>query len=330
MGENLGQIKDWNGRQSLYLEGFHTIPSLLRRPLDLECFRIEAEVAVPGPEGFVGLVFGARDTGNYELVYISPGSSTTPGEIQYDPIMNGSSTWQIYNGPVYQAPVAFPAGQWTKFALEVQPHGVAVYIGETTSPSLVITNLQHGPAQGRVGFWGNLPGYIRNLSVEPIQPPSIPSTEPDLRRLAQESFITEWHVSEPYALERSDDSMKGWTVATVEENGCLNMNRLYAAAEKGAVQAKCRFELAEASESVLSLGFSDAVRLWINGENVYEGDTRWDPPRSDGRIRPDHVSIPVRWRKGLNSILVEVENHETMFGWGVAVKTGLPYVRLLT
>ncbi|MDF2659450.1 MAG: hypothetical protein K0Q94_2241 [Paenibacillus sp.] len=319
----------WAGREATYLEGFHTIPVLLRDEISFDSYRIEAEVASPGPYGFIGLAFGARDIGNYELVYISPGQETSPGDIQYDPIMNGSSTWQIYQGPAYQAFAPFPAGEWIRFALEVQPHGVSVYVNETDSPQLVITNLQHGRAAGRVGFWGNFPGYIRNFTVEEIRLQPLARTETDIGRLAGDSYITEWSVSEPYLPPADGDGTYegAWTTHRVEENGCLNLNRLYAAGEKGtAVQAKCSFTLPEAAESVLSFGFSDGVRLWVNDALVYEGVSLWDPPGSDGRIRADQT-VPVKWRAGVNTVRTEVTNQECMFGWGLAVKTGLPPVR---
>ncbi|XEC95751.1 hypothetical protein AB6A23_04040 [Paenibacillus tarimensis] len=313
----------WDGRDAVYMDGFHTIPVLLRDDIPFDCYRIQTEVAIPGQIGFIGLVFGARGTENYEMIYLSPNTDEGLGEIQYDPIMNGSSTWQIYNGPSYQAPASFPAGQWTTFALEVQPHSVAVYVGDSAEPQLVVANLQHGPAKGKIGFWGNFPGYIRNFSVDEIEPQAINPNEPDLQRLANESYVTEWLVSKPYAPGEAAIDPGAWSKAVVEENGCLNINRLYSAADhKGAVvQAKCSFLLTEETEKILSIGFSDSIRLWVNDNEVYQGTTIWDPPGSDGRIRAGHVQIPVRWTAGVNSIRAEVVNLEGMFGWGFAVKT---------
>jgi hypothetical protein len=100
LGESDASRGVWNNREALYLE--NGLPVLLNENVNFDCFRLQAEIACPGPDGFVGLIFGARDARNYELVYVSPGTSTRMGEIQYDPIMNGSSTWQIYNGATYQ------------------------------------------------------------------------------------------------------------------------------------------------------------------------------------------------------------------------------------
>lgn len=304
----------YQGQQALYLEKTGA-PVLLRETLPFECFRLQAEVAIPEQVGFVGLVFGARDSQNFELVYLAP------VEIQYDPIMNGSMTWQIYNGSSYQKPLPNMTGKWVKFSAEVQPTGAAVYLGEDTSPQLVIPNLQHGGSIGKIGVWGYLPSYIRNLSVEEIRPKPIMNSVRDLEQLAAETFVTEWMVSKPYLYEQPIPE-NNWTKAIVEENGTLNINRIYTAERGISVQVKTMFNIPEAKETLVTFGFSDHLRLWVNEEEVYQGDWRWNPPASDGRIRSNVASVPVRWRVGLNTIRAEITHHE-FFGWGFNIKTGL-------
>ncbi|NGQ96166.1 hypothetical protein G3578_13450 [Brevibacillus sp. SYP-B805] len=311
----------YRGQNALYLEKTGT-PVFLREELPLDCFRLQAEVAIPEQVGFVGLVFGGRDSQNYELVYLAP------EEIQYDPVMNGSMTWQIYNGPMYQKPLPDTTGEWVKFSLEVQPNGAIVYLGDDPSPQLVISNLQHGGCVGKIGFWGYLPSYIRNLSVEEMQPTPIMKRITDAKQLTAETYVTEWMVSKPY-LANEQPAEHQWTKAIVEENGTLNINRIYPAEQGISVQAKSMFYLPEEKDTVCTFGFSDHLRLWINEEEVYQGEWRWDPPKSDGRVRSDYAGIPVRWRAGLNTIRAEITHYE-FFGWGLSVKTGLSDVSFLT
>ncbi|TDG00164.1 hypothetical protein [Paenibacillus piri] len=320
----------WRDRKALYFDkNERAVPALLRDELapGFDCFRLEAEIACPGPYGFVGLAFGARDAGNYELVYVSPGIDGGLGEIQYDPIMNGSSTWQIYNGPRYQAPAPFRPGEWTRLALEIQPDRVAIRVGEAAEPQLVISSLQHGRAAGRIGVWGYLPGYVRNLRAEAMQPAASARSEAaDLKRLAADGFVTEWSVSKPYPLGEWPEPEDRWVRASVEENGTLNVNRLHASARDISVQACCAFQLPEAQETRLTFGFSDALRLWVNGEEVYRGEWGWGPPDSDGRIRPDFAGVPVLWRAGENTSRAEITSREVMFGWGLSMRSGLAFV----
>lgn len=75
----------YKGRQAAYPEQAGSAV-FLREDITFPCYRLQAEVAIPGEVGFVGLIFGAKDALNYELVYLAP------VEIQYDPVMNGSMT----------------------------------------------------------------------------------------------------------------------------------------------------------------------------------------------------------------------------------------------
>ncbi|GFN33003.1 hypothetical protein [Paenibacillus xylaniclasticus] len=307
VGVTEARTGDFLGKQALYLEkaGYAV---LLKDEIPFSSYRVQAEVAIPEEVGFIGIVFGAKDADNYELIYLAP------LEIQYDPVMNGSMTWQVYNGPLYQKPLPDMTGRWVNLTVDVQPNGAAVYLGEDSTPQLVIPNLQHGLPSGRIGFWGFLPSYIRNFTVEQIQPATIVERETDLQRLAAESFVTEWMVA-PL------DSDK-WTKAVVEENGTLNLNRIYSTEKVQTVIATSVFKLSAEQETVLTFGFSDYIQLWVNDELLYEGDWKWNPPADDGRIRPDHASVTVRWKAGLNTIRAQVTNDER-FGWGLCVKTGI-------
>lgn len=310
------------GQKAAYLEKTGSA-IFLRDEITFDCFRLQAEVAIPKQVGFIGLVFGAKDLHNYELVYLAP------VEIQYDPIMNDSMTWQIYNGSLYQKPLPNTTGKWVEFSIEVQPNGVAVYMGENTSPQLIIPNLQHEGFVGKVGFWGYLPSYIRNLSVEEIQPTPIIKREKNLKQLITETFVTEWMVSMPYLKGEQPAAKNNWTKAFVEENGTLNINRIHKVEQGISVQTKSTFTIPEEKETFLTFGFSDHLRLWINEEEVYQGDWRWNPPGSDGRIRCDFAGIPVRWRAGLNTIRAEI-THDEFFGWGLSMKTGLSDMSFIT
>lgn len=313
LGDSGAHPSEWKGRKALYLEKMNSAV-FLREEVGYHFFRLQAEVAIPGEVGFIGLVFGAKDSANNELVYLGP------VEIQYDPVMNGSMTWQIYNGPSYQKPLPNTTGVWQKFALEVQPEGACVYIGDRTEPSLVISNLQHGEQMGKVGVWSFIPGYIRNLSIEEIHPAPITKRTTDFNKLQSETYITEWHVSNPFLKDRPVE--QNWTKAFVEENGTLNINRIHKAEPGTKVEVKSMLMVTEEQETNLSLGFSDSIRLWINDKEIYQGDWRWSPPLHDGRIRPDFASVPVRWKKGVNSIRAEISQRES-FGWGLTVRTGL-------
>ncbi|MFD0618224.1 hypothetical protein ACFQZR_12190 [Paenibacillus sp. GCM10027629] len=318
LGDSNAFIGEWKGIKALHINKAGAA-AFINSEFYLESFRIQAFVAIPEAVGFIGLAFGARDSANYELIYLSPGYTKGNGEIQYDPVMNGSTTWQIYNGPSYVSYTHYNVGDWVKFTIDVDRHSAKVYIGEDTSiPQLVISKLQHGEVFGKIGVWGYLPAYIRDLSIEEI--PSIPST---LNERNKDQFVNEWLVSESYFSNSQPDQLHEWTKTSTEENGTLNINRLYTSEKDKSVQIKSTLTLSEEAMSTVSFGFSDEVRIWINEEEVYRGVCMWDPPERDGRIRPDHVCIPITWRSGVNTIRAEITSKETVFGWGFCLKTGI-------
>ncbi|WP_199617096.1 hypothetical protein [Paenibacillus alkalitolerans] len=327
LGKSGAELGVWRGCDALRFEGGHCYPVLLREPLTMDCFLLRAEIACT-PESFAGLVFGAADSNNFELVYVSADNEWNLPNVQYDPVMNGSSTWQIYHGPRYQALAPVPSGEWVKLSLKVETNRVTVYIGEDAAPKLVIPNLMHGSVLGgKIGVWGSSSSYLRNLSVEKIEEPNSRLFEnaPAPMQLADETLITEWMVSKPYNIKDGIVPGVPWIAAQVEENGTLNLNRLYTSAKGAAVQAKCSFYLSEEKESLLSFGFSDRLRLWVNETEFFKGEWKWHSSgkATDGRIRFDHVSVPIRWQAGLNTIRAEIVSDEVMFGWGISVKTRL-------
>lgn len=143
---------------------------------------------------FVGLVFGAKDEANFELVYVSADNEWELPNLQYDPVINGSSTWQIYHGPRYQALVPVPSDQWVKLTLKVQPSNVAIYVGGALEPNLVIPNTMHGRQElGNIGVWGSSEAYMRNLTVSEIETESF--FEDDLHVIQRDdAFVSEWVV----------------------------------------------------------------------------------------------------------------------------------------
>jgi len=61
---------------------------------------------------YPGIAFRVKDPGDLELAYVVPHASGQWDAIQYDPVFNGSNTWQVYHGPPYQAAATVPTGEW--------------------------------------------------------------------------------------------------------------------------------------------------------------------------------------------------------------------------
>ena len=69
---------------------------------------IELELAVGPERAFHGIVWRAADDRNYESFFVRPHQVGNPDAVQYTPVTNGISSWQLYHGDGLWAPVASP------------------------------------------------------------------------------------------------------------------------------------------------------------------------------------------------------------------------------
>lgn len=93
---------------------------------------------------------------------------------------------------------------------------------------------------------------------------------------------------------------------TVEKNGVLNFNRRFSVRVPNPVAyARAEFHAETSCQADVSLGFSDRVRVLVNGTEVYQGEWCWGPPETDGRIRPGQATLKVPLRQ---ADLVKEEN----------------------
>ncbi len=89
----VAQRVHWLGREALMLGSARPIlaPVAPEPP-----YTIRATLSGGPGESYVGFCFHLADVENYETIYLAPGSGGQPTAIQYDPVMNGSTTWQIF------------------------------------------------------------------------------------------------------------------------------------------------------------------------------------------------------------------------------------------
>jgi len=70
--------------------------------------------------------------------------------------------------------------------------------------------------------------------------------------------------------------------------------------------ARARIEMAEDTPVLLAVGGDDRIKVWLNGELVHED-------RNGGSLKVDKALVPVTLRKGLNDLLLKVQNG--IFEW---------------
>ena len=122
---------------------------------ELENGVIEFDVAVSGARSYPGVVFRLQSETDYERIYVRPHrAGLYPDAIQYMPVINGSETWQLYNGEGYTAFTELPANEWIHVRLEVHGTQARVFLGDGPEPVLEIHDLKHGAGEGALGLVG--------------------------------------------------------------------------------------------------------------------------------------------------------------------------------
>jgi hypothetical protein len=300
------QIVGENESRALELEGVALIPGL-----KLEDVGIEVDILAPAP-CYPGIVFRFSDLRGYELAYAVPAVSGQSDAIQYDPVFNGSNTWQLHTGPAYQKQAHVPTDEWFTLRVDVVGKRAAIQVGG--QPPLVVERLSHEQAAGRIGLWTFRPARFRNLRVAPPRP---------LEDLSGES---------PRAPEGAIDAwwLPGTGSIACEPNGVLNLNR-YMTSSDTELRLIRRFDLDDETDLEVAFGYSDELRLNLDGSLLFEGTnifTGFESQEARGWVGPESNRLVCRAGAGRHQLEAVLRLTEP-FGWGLIVTLGGGDVRLL-
>jgi hypothetical protein len=250
---------------------------------------------------YPGIAFRAGGSTGYELAYAQPHTSGRWDALQYDPVFNGSNTWQNHFGPPYQKSAAVPSGEWFRLRIDFSGRRAAVRLGN--QPPLVIERLSRPLQGGTVGLWSYLPAYYADLRVfDTAQFPPDAGTAPS-----------------PFAGAVCEWQLEGCGQVACEASGILNIDR-YLPPNVG--PARLSHEFSAAGGAVrLSFGFSDELVLLLDGQEIYAGQHTWkvSPEWSEqGYVdyRQNSLTLPLAaGRHTLSAVLGLSEP----FGWGLAL-----------
>jgi len=300
------------------------------RDVRLEDGTIDVDVLMSPRRSFVYLNFRVQDEQNLEEFYIRPHKSWLPDAIQYAPVFNGQSAWQLYHGAMGSAGPHIDTGVWTRLRVVLQGRRAAFFIGDTVTPVMVIQRLAREPKPGYVELRGFLPngtpgtGAIVHFSNVRIRPGVVAynfgaaaaeaplpanviqawtlSKAFNVRDIAPTTLRPEW-LAQPTAVE-------------VEPNGMVAINRWLANPPRdtglvdAATVARVRLVAESAGTRRLDLGFSDAVTVFLNGEPLFHRDDSYSfPNRRDGLIGFGQAVVYLPLRAGVNDLSILVTDH---------------------
>jgi hypothetical protein len=319
------------GRPSLFLDN----GTALLRDSAFGDGTIEFDIAMHGHASFAGVVFRAASGEDYELVYVRPHRSRQPDALQYTPVFNGSSAWQLYSGDGYTAAAELPLNRWVHVKLVAAGYTARLFVDGAAEPQLTVTSLERPWARGRVGLWSGLGGAnFANFTVTPAD-----TTAPAARPAAPappRTMLTTWELSPAFETASvSPDTLPAvrggapWTRITAEPSGLVNIARYRASVRTAASAAKGSLDLVFARTTITSqrtqqmrlvFAYSDRIRIFVNGRPVFSGDSPFqsrDPSfLGVASLGPDAVYVDLR--PGANDIVLAVA--EKFGGWGFAAR----------
>lgn len=325
------QTETFRGRTALRMR----VGTAYRSDVKLEDGTIEFDIALTTYRSFVGVTFRMQSEKEEESIYFRPHKSGHWDAIQYDPVFDGATTWQLY--PDYNATAELPTDRWLHVKLTVAGRRAALYLDGASQPTMVLP-LQRTPQSGYVGFRSDVvrgfpegirPGNFANLVVKP-GPVEVPAPPPGAAE-TDPGVLKDWRLSTAFPRAEatpehvaSSEFQKAleWQTVTCDTNGVVNLTRTLGSAEKDRSAALAKVELWSERAQVKKLGFgySDDVTIFLNGQPLYSGVNGYSSryPLYLGGVTPKYDAVYLPLREGKNELLFLVS--ERWGGWGFAAR----------
>jgi hypothetical protein len=327
----------YQGRKCLLLDGGAAIV----KDFEMRDGVVDVDVATPAVRGFFGIQFRIADEGaTAEWVYLRQHKSAQPDAMQYTPVLNTGLNWQIYNGPGFTAAVDIPRDTWFHLRLEVKGAQAKLYVKDLATPALVMDDLKSGVQKGQVAL-AVLTGatYFSNFTVRATADVPWERHLPPMPR----GTLTTWSLSPSYDalardLERplapAERDAMAWQDVEAEPPGFVVINRYRASPhprvsfasdwskrlepQPGAavVYARTFVDADRDRVRALSIGYSDEVSVFLNGQILYRGRSaqNFRDPAFLGIVNPENDTVYLPLKKGRNELLLAVS--ELGGGWG--------------
>ena len=279
---------------------------------------LEVDLAISAERSFAGLAWRIRPDA-YESFFVRPHQSGNDDAVQYTPVFNDVSGWQLYHGAGFWSPVTIPVNEWFTLRVSFAADRGEAYVGDLSQPALVFGRLRAPVMPGGVGI---LPGGGR-IRVGRF---AYDATRPTLRGAAPAvdemlpGVVPGWSVSNLVPEGTAPATARTWTYLASEPSGLANLARVHPLGMTlNTVFARTAIVSATAGVRSLALGFSDRAVVYLNGRPVFAGtdDYRSRDYRFLGSIGYWYtLFLPLV--QGENELVIAVS--ETFGGWGVMAR----------
>lgn len=320
----LHSIGEYLGRKALFMNGDNEARLTRGRFKNMQ---IDFDIALPRGYCSAGVRFRKKDDDNHEQFYLRAHESGGQHAMQYTPVFNGMSGWQLYSAVNYQRSAHLRTEDWMHVRLAIFDDWMEVFIDDMDNLALHVFDLKQTIEAGEVALWSDGPCYFSNFCIRELdswdffydyQPKPTPPP----------GTVTSWQLSETLedgAIGRTAPTaefMDGldWKQANCEYNGLVNLARYHGTTYNAStVIAKFSVDSETAQQKRMQFGFSDIAKIFVNGKIIYDGQCVFGTRDESyyGSIGYYEAVFP-ELKAGKNEILFVVT--EQFGGWGVMAK----------
>ncbi len=316
----------YKGKPALYLENGRA----LLKNSNFKNGIIDYDVSFEQGRKFIGVHFRIQDPINYEEYYLRAHQSGNPDAMQYTPVFNGNSGWQLYYGEGYSTAYHYNFKEWIHIRLVISNDKMDVFINDMSQPVLHVNDLKMDAIAGGLGFGSQLGGaYFANLTVQSMDNPNLASSieklpEPEIGTILQWKVSSAFDKSKlisvnnlkDFALSKNAD----WKSLDTEYTGTLNLSRVSQVSKQtNTVLVKVVIVSGKNQIKRLDFGYSDGAILYVNDKIIYSGQRKFRSRdyRYLGTIGY-FDAVFLNLTKGKNVITFAVT--ESFGGWGLKAK----------
>lgn len=300
---------------------------------------IEFDVELTGT-GFPGINFRmSQDRKNGEHFYVRSFGEVAPfvrTTLQYTAIMDGMSIWDLTDE--YQAGTSIKQEGWNHVKLVINGKQMRAYVNDMGKPALLVPELESWQESGEISLSGNV--IYANFEIKPNETEGLSPEAGYTSTYNDTRYLRNWEVTEaidfPFGqdikmplprITESDlpDSSTIWKPIKAETRAMVNLSRDFGLSKENDARRlawlKTTIHSEKAQERTISLGFSDEVWVFLNGELLYLNKNYFGTPSQKGfrgRATIENTSFKLPLKEGDNEILIGLANY--FYGWGLVAR----------
>lgn len=312
----------FDSRETLKLYG-----KVFMKGVSLKSGTIEVDVYANTKRSFAGIFFRKKDN-SMEDVYMRMHKSAQVDAVQYTPIHNGESNWQLYNE--YQANVVFKQAGWNTLKVVFAETVSDVYVNGVKV--VTIDKLRTDNAEGAFGLFSFGENRFSNFRYSTKAEINTPVQNVDTK-LPEQRIITNWYITDAQtfkgvaSIPADFENLKYKPVET-EPSGLLPISKHlkknsfgnFEDNEEAYTVAMHMITNNTAAVKRFSFDYSDKIWIYLNGQLVFSGNNAFHSKglQFQGHLDINGNTLFLHLNKGKNIIHCVVVDREN--GWGLIGK----------